>query len=125
MKLDAAEFLAGYKQLWEIERVFKDLKHTLDIRPVVYHRLDESIRSHVLLCFLAMILVRTAENILDTSWYQIEKVVGSISAGLIESEKVNIWYTSDISDEAREIFTTLDIPLPNKVLETVSAEVAV
>ena len=72
-----------------------------------------------------MILVRTAENILDTFWYQIEKVVGSISAGLIESEKVNIWYTSDISDEAREIFRTLDIPLPNKVLETVSAEAAV
>ncbi len=72
-----------------------------------------------------MILVRTAENILDTFWYQIEKVVGSISAGLIESEKVNIWYTSDISDEARQIFTTLDIPLPKKVLETVSAEAAV
>jgi len=69
--------------------------------------------------------VRTAENILDTFWYQIEKVVGSISAGLIESEKVNIWYTSDISDEAREIFRTLDIPLPKKVLETVSAEAAV
>ena len=72
-----------------------------------------------------MILVCTAENILDTFWYQIEKVVGSISAGLIESEKVNIWYTSDISDEAREIFRTLDIPLPKKVLETVSAEAAV
>ena len=72
-----------------------------------------------------MILVRTADNILDTFWYQIEKVVGSISAGLIESEKVNIWYTSDISDEARQIFTTLDIPLPKKVLETVSAEAAV
>ena len=62
---------------------------------------------------------------MDTFWYQIEKVVGSISAGLIESEKVNIWYTSDISDEARQIFTTLDIPLPKKVLETVSAEAAV
>ena len=62
---------------------------------------------------------------MDTFWYQIEKVVGSISAGLIESEKVNIWYTSDISDEAREIFRTLDIPLPKKVLETVSAEAAV
>ena len=72
-----------------------------------------------------MILVRTADHILDTFWYQIEKVVGSISAGLIESEKVNIWYTSDISDEAREIFRTLDIPLPKKVLETVSAEAAV
>jgi len=109
MKLDAADVVAGYKQLWEIERVFKDLKHILDIRPV-YHRLDERIRSHVLLCFLAMILVRYAENITDKSWYQIEKVVGSISAGLIESEKMNIWYTADISDEAREILTALDIP---------------
>jgi transposase len=123
-KLDAADVVAGYKQLWEIERVFKDLKHTLDIRPV-YHRLDDRIRSHVLLCFLAMILVRYAENMLDTSWYQIEKVIGSISAGLIESEKVNIWYTSDISEEAKDILDKLDIPLPKKVLETVSVEAAV
>lgn len=118
MKLDAAEVVAGYKQLWAIERVFKDMKNTLDIRPV-YHRLDDRIRSHILICWLAMILIRYAENVTERSWYQIEKALAAITAGLIESDKVNLWYCSDISDEAKDIFKRLNIVLPKKVIATV------
>lgn len=120
-KLDAAEVVAGYKQLWAIERVFKDMKNTLDIRPV-YHRLDDRIRSHILICWLAMILIRYAENVTERSWYQIEKALTDITAGLIESDKMNLWYCSDISDEAKEIFKQLNIVLPKKVLSTVPKE---
>jgi len=118
MKLDAAEVVAGYKQLWAIERVFKDMKNTLDIRPV-YHRLDDRIRSHILICWLAMILIRYAENVTERSWYQIEKALADITAGLIESDKVNFWYCSDISDEAKAIFEQLNIVLPKKVLSSI------
>lgn len=121
MKLDAADIVAGYKQLWAIERVFKDMKNTLDIRPV-YHRLDDRIRSHILICWLAMVLIRYAENMADRSWYQIEKALADITAGLIESDKVNLWYCSDISDEAKEIFKQLNIVLPKKVLSTIPKE---
>ncbi|NLL89373.1 MAG: IS1634 family transposase, partial [Firmicutes bacterium] len=46
--ISAEDVVLGYKQLFEIERVFKDMKHLIDIRPV-RHRLDERIRAHVLL----------------------------------------------------------------------------
>ena len=121
MKLDAAEVVTGYKQLWAIERVFKDMKNTLDIRPV-YHRLDDRIRSHILICWLAMILIRYAENVTERSWYQIEKALADITAGRIESDKVNLWYCSDISDEAKEIFKQLNIVLPKKVLSNIPKE---
>ena len=39
MKMDAADVVAGYKQLWAIERVFRDMKNILDIRPV-YHAFE-------------------------------------------------------------------------------------
>jgi transposase len=117
MKMDAADVVAGYKQLWAIERVFKDLKNTLDIRPV-YHRLDDRIRSHILICWLAMVLVRYAENATDRSWHQIGKALADVTAGLIESDKVTLWYCSDISDEAKDVFTRLEIVLPKKVLST-------
>jgi transposase len=119
MKLDAADIVAGYKQLWAIERVFKDMKNTLDIRPV-YHRLDDRIRSHILICWLSMVLVRYAENMADRSWYQIEKALSDVTAGLIESGNVSLWYCSDISDEAKDIFKRLTIELPKKVLATVT-----
>ncbi|MER3457200.1 MAG: hypothetical protein C4304_10090 [candidate division GAL15 bacterium] len=50
----------GYKQLIEVEEAFRTLKHTLELRPVC-HRKDERIRAHVLLCWLALLLVRVAE----------------------------------------------------------------
>jgi transposase len=124
MKLDAADVVAGYKQLWEIERVFRDLKNTLDVR-LVYHRLEERIRSHILICWLAMVLIRYTENMADRSWYQIEKALSTVTAGLIESEKVNLWYCSDISEEAKEIFAALAIELPRKVLAMATKQDAV
>ena len=123
MKMDAADVVAGYKQLWAIERVFRDMKHILDIRPV-YHRLDDRIRSHILICWLAMVLVRYAENMANTSWYQIETALADLTAGLIESDKVNLWYCSDISAAAKDIFTRLNIALPKKVLSTVERNAA-
>lgn len=47
--LPVEDVVLGYKQLHEIERVNRDLKHTVDVRPV-YHRKSDRIKSHVLLC---------------------------------------------------------------------------
>ncbi|EGW39435.1 transposase [Desulfosporosinus sp. OT] len=49
----------GYKQLLEVERAFRTLKTMLELRPV-YHRKEERIRAHVLLCWLSLLLVRIA-----------------------------------------------------------------
>ena len=51
----------GYKQLLEVERGWRDMKQVLDLRPV-YHRREDRIRSHVLLCWLALLLIRVAET---------------------------------------------------------------
>ena len=47
-QLSAEDIAAGYKQLLEVERGWRDMKSVLDLRPV-YHRLEERIRAHVLL----------------------------------------------------------------------------
>ena len=60
-QLSAEDIAVGYKQLLEVERGWRDMKSVLDLRPV-YHRLEERIRAHVLLCWLALLLVRVAEN---------------------------------------------------------------
>lgn len=44
--LSAEDVALGYKQLMEVERAFRTLKTTLDLRPV-YHRKDERTRSMV------------------------------------------------------------------------------
>jgi len=119
MALDAADVAMGYKQLFEIERVFRDMKNVLEIRPV-YHRLDDRIRSHILICWMAMVLVRYAEEKTGSSWFSISRTLDDITAGLIETNSSSLWYTSQISDEATEIFSKLGLKLPGKVLEVES-----
>ena len=60
-QLSAEDIAVGYKQLLEVERGWRDMKSVLDLRPV-YHRLEERIRAHVLLCWLALLLVRVART---------------------------------------------------------------
>ncbi len=116
MNLDAADVAMGYKQLFEIERVFRDMKHVLEIRPV-YHRLDDRIRSHILICWMAMVLVRYAEEKTGKTWFSISRTLDDITAGLIETKSSTLWYTSQISDEAKELFSKLSLKVPGKVLE--------
>lgn len=53
----APEVVQRYKSLADIERGFRVLKSDIEIGPV-YHRLPQRIRSHALVCFMALILYR-------------------------------------------------------------------
>ena len=53
----AAEVVQRYKSLADIEQGFKVLKSDIEIGPV-YHRLPQRIRSHALVCFMALVLYR-------------------------------------------------------------------
>ena len=51
--LDAAGAVAAYKDLARLERDFRHIKaEDLDLRPI-YHRLEDRVRGHVLICMLA------------------------------------------------------------------------
>ena len=43
-----------YKNLQEVELLFDNLKHFVDIHPV-RHRLEQRVRAHVFLCILALL----------------------------------------------------------------------
>ena len=53
--LDAPAAVAAYKDLAHVEQDFKISKDDLDLRPI-YHRLDDRVRAHVLICMLACYL---------------------------------------------------------------------
>jgi hypothetical protein len=53
--LDATAAVAAYKDLAHVEQDFKISKDDLDLRPI-YHRLEDRVRAHVLICMLACYL---------------------------------------------------------------------
>ena len=75
--LSAEDAALGYKNLLEAERGFRDMKSELLLRPV-FHRLAHRIRGHVLLCWLALLLIRVAERRSAQSWRTIRRQTGRI-----------------------------------------------
>ena len=83
--LSAEEVGLGYEQLHEIERVNRDLKHTVDVRPV-YHRREDRIGSLVQLCWLALLLIRLIETRTQQTWHQLVKIMRPLSVAYQQSQ---------------------------------------
>ncbi len=55
------------------------MKQILDLRPV-YHRLEERIRAHVLLCWLALLLIRIIETTTGQTWHHVRRDLDRLHA---------------------------------------------
>lgn len=54
-QLDTDQVALAYKDLWRVEQAFREIKSSLDLRPV-YHWKDSRVRGHIMVCFLALVL---------------------------------------------------------------------
>ncbi len=112
--LSAEDIALGYKQLMDVEAAFRTLKTTLDLRPV-YHRKDERIKAHVLLCWLALLLVRLAEVETKQTWRTLRMELEKMH--LIEYESVDgrVWQRTETTEEQDGIFSALKIDEPPRI----------
>ena len=60
-----------YKQLLDVEQVFRDMKSLLETRPI-FHQADEAIRGHVFCSFLALLLKKELYRRLEKTGYLYE-----------------------------------------------------
>ena len=109
--LSAEDVALGYKQLLEAERSFRDLKGTLLLRPV-FHRKDERIQAHVLICFLALVIIRVAETRTDDTWRTIRAELGTIRQGHFRSHDGEFTQTTELTARQRELHSQIGIPEP-------------
>src|SRR5207342_600097 len=78
--LTAEDIALGYKQLLQVERGWRDMKTTLDLRPV-HHRTEDRVRAHVQLCWLALLLIRIAENQTGDTWRNLRRELQRLHQG--------------------------------------------
>jgi transposase len=112
--ITAEDAALGYKNLLEAERSFRDLKGTLRIRPV-FHRLDERIRAHVLICWLALLLVRIAERQAGQTWRRMRTELERIKLVTLTGQAGTVQQTTPLTDNQRAILNSLDVPAPPPV----------
>ena len=114
--LSAEDVALGYKQLLQVERGWRDLKLYLDLRPI-FHRLEDRIRAHVLLCWLALLVTRIAENATGDTWRNLRHELGQLAA--IESTGPNgtIIETIHPSPRQGQIFNAVGLKPPPRFLD--------
>jgi transposase len=113
--LSAEDIARGYKQLLEVERAFRTLKSTLDLRPV-YHSKDDRIRSHVLICWLALLMVRIAEVETGRTWPTIRREMQHLHLGEFLTKKSRILQHTELTQPQQNILKSLKITPPKRIL---------
>ena len=112
--LSAEDVALGYKNLLEAERGFRDLKATLELRPV-FHRLEHRIRAHILLCWLALLMIRLAERQTGQTWRQIALELRRLHQVTLTGPAGTVAHTTTLTDPQRQILTALKIDPPPPV----------
>jgi hypothetical protein len=119
--LSAADIAEGYKALYEAERGFRDLKSTLDIRPV-YHHKDQRIQAHIQLCWLALLLLRVAEVACRDTWRNLRDELDRLHLVVLRTTEGTIAQRSELTARHKEIFRQLHLPEPPRFYQFTPAD---
>jgi hypothetical protein len=109
--LTAEDIALGYKQLLQVERGWRDMKTTLDLRPV-HHRKEDRIRAHVQLCWLALLLIRIAENQTADTWRNLRRELQRLHQGTFRGNAGLVHKTSETTAAQLRILRALGVDPP-------------
>lgn len=119
--LRAEEVVLAYKELWKIERVFRELKSQFEIQPI-YHYVPRRIRGHIFLCFLALLLEwelakRLKEVDEDISVREVIRDLMSMRVVKLRSGGRSCLVRTELKGKAYFGFKAAGIAVPKRVVE--------
>jgi len=121
--LSAADVATGYKQLLEVERGWRDMKTTLDLRPV-YHRKEQRIRAHVLLCWLALLLIRLAEQATGDTWRNLRNELEKCHLGRFSGSAGEVAQRTELTSRQVAIFKAAEVAEPPRYVRVATPQAA-
>ena len=114
--LTPEDLAAAYKQLLAVEHGWRDMKSSLGLRPV-YHRREDRIRARVLLCWLALLLARIAENACGDTWPNLRRELDRIHVGTFTGPAGTFRQRTAITKPQLSILKTLEIDAPPRIYQ--------
>jgi len=104
-RLEAKEVIEQYHNLWRIEKAFRMSKGDLKERPI-YHRYSSRIKSHLLVCFVSLLVMKAAETILSRKRYSLERtieILGRVGQGKTRIGNICLDIDSELDQETQSI----------------------
>jgi transposase len=121
---DEEEIWHMYMQLNDAEAAFRTLKQDLSIRPI-HHQLQDRVKAHVLICFLAYALYRTLDRLakqkgLGLSPRRVLAALGTIKSGdiilpLVDGRELRLRRVSRPDRAQARLLHALGIQLPERL----------
>ena len=110
-----------YKELWQVEHLFRDLKSILETRPI-YHKLDETIRGHVFCSFLALVLRKELGRRLDKAghcfeWADVKQDLKALQETIIEDKGKTLSVRSECLGTCGKVFQAVGVAIPPTIRE--------
>ena len=119
--LPAEKVALKYKELWQVEQVFRDMKSVLETRPI-YHQRDETIRGHVFCSFLALVLRKELDRRLEKTglsfeWADIKQDLKAFQEIIIEDHGKSIAIRSECKGTCGKVFQAAGVAVPPTIRE--------
>ena len=114
--LTPTDLALAYKQLLEVERGWRDMKGSLGLRPLFHHR-EDRIRSHIQLCWLALLLIRVIENATGDTWRNVRHELDRMHLVTMETAEGRVAQRSNTTPGQAEILRALEIAEPGRYLD--------
>ena len=114
--LTMAEVALRYKELWQVERVFRTVKSVVETRPV-YHRCDETIMGHIFCSFLALELMKELMGKLEDKleWDEIRQDLEAVYEVEVEQAGKKYLLRSRLEGESGQILAAVGVAPPPAV----------
>lgn len=117
----AREIALKYKELWQVEHVFRDTKSLLETRPI-FHQRDQTIRGHVFCSFLALVLRKELEQRLEQhgyecEWAEIKQDLCALQETVLEENGKKVVIRSECQGVCSQVFGAVGVALPPTIRE--------
>ncbi len=110
-----------YKELWQVEQAFRDMKSVLETRPV-FHQTDETIRGHVFCSFLALVLRKELDSRLEKAghsfeWTDIKQDLEALQEITIAEQEKTLAVRTECIGTCGKIFQAVGVAIPPAIRE--------
>jgi transposase len=124
--LPSAEVALKYKELWQVEDIFRSTKSILETRPI-YHKCDETIRGHVFCSFLALVLRKALMDQLAQrgdilEWADIVRDLNGLEEIQVDQADKRFLLRSQTTGVCGKVFQAVGVALPPTVRSTTVKE---
>lgn len=102
--------IGQYRNLWHVEQAFRVAKSDLETRPI-FHRKEEAIKTHILICFMALAMAKYLEIKSNRSIHTIIKTLKQITDARILNTLTNeeLVLRMDVPEEMADMLKKIGV----------------